>query len=105
MVGGTAMNENWRSEWSRHFDQIQWVAITILTTGAGGLLAYSLGSNEFQPSIGFLGLWISALSIYYTASFREFRKQLHDAMPDNEERQFLENRKRCFRQWPAFMLT
>jgi hypothetical protein len=102
---GEHMTENWRTEWSRHFDQIQWTATTILTAGLGGLLVYS--HSEFNPWLAFIGLWLTLLTVYYAASFREFRRELHEGLADSDERTFLLNtrRKRYLRQWPAFLLT
>lgn len=103
------MNDNWRVEWSRHFDHIQWTAITIWTAAVGGLLVYSLDhfDKNFSASIAFGGLWLSWITIYFTASFREFRRELCDGLPDGPEKAFLQNtgKKRVLKQWPVFFVT
>ncbi|MFH1671907.1 MAG: hypothetical protein ABIF87_00545 [Pseudomonadota bacterium] len=107
------MSDQWRTEWSRHYDQIQWTATTIFTGVVGVLLAYSYQQekDKFDPVIAFLGLWLTWLTIYYVASCREFRRALHDGLPDGDEKNFLQNRnqeknqKRVLWQWPSFLLT
>jgi hypothetical protein len=107
------MSDQWRTEWSRHYDQIQWTATTIFTGVVGVLLAYSYqqDKDKFDLAIAFLGLCLTWLTIYYVASCREFRRVLHDSLPDGEEKDFLQNRtkapnqKRLLWQWPAFLLT
>jgi len=107
------MSDQWRTEWSRHYDQIQWRAITIFTGVVGVLLAYSYRqeNTEFDPVVAFLGLWLTWLTIYYVASCRELRKVLHEGLCGGDERDFLlnenqeKNQKRVLWQWPAFLLT
>ena len=85
------MSNEWQSEWSRHYDQIQWTATTIFTGIIGALLAYSYQQDieKFDPLITFIGLWLTWLMIYYVASCREFRDALHRSLPEGEERNFL----------------
>lgn len=104
------MSEQWRTDWSRHYDQIQWTTTMILTAAIAVLLAYSY-SDKFEPAIAFLGLWLTWLAVYYAASCREFRRLLHAGLPDGDEKRFLQNKyadkkqKRVLRQWPAFLMT
>lgn len=60
----------------------------------GALLAYSYQqeTDKFDPLIAFLGLWLTWLTVYYVASCREFRRILHDGLPDGDEKNFLQNR-------------
>jgi uncharacterized membrane protein len=107
------MCDQWRTEWSRHYDQIQWTATTILTGVVAVLFAYSyqLENAKFDPLIAFLGLWLTWLTIYYVASCREFRRILHNGLSDGDEKNFLQNKnqaknqKRLLWQWPALLLT
>ncbi len=107
------MSDQWRTEWSRHYDQIQWTATTIFTGVVGVLLAYSYQQEnaKFDPLIAFLGLWLTWLTIYYAASCRELRKVLCEGLPDGDEKSFLlnkndkKNQRRVLWQWPAFLLT
>jgi hypothetical protein len=107
------MDDQWRTEWSRHYDQIQWTATTIFTGVIGVLFAYSYQqeSAKFDLLIAFFGLWLTWLTIYYVASCREFRRILHDGLPDGDEKTFLQNKnseknqKRVLRQGRAFLLT
>jgi len=106
----TNMCDQWRSDWSRHCDQTQWTAITIFTGMIGALLTYSYHQKgaDFDPLIAFLGLWLTWLTIYYVASFKEFRRVLHNGLPEGDEKDFLQNKlneKRIIWQWPAFLLT
>lgn len=95
------MSDNWRSEWSRHFDQVQWTSTTILTAGVGGLLAYCY--SNFNSWVAFGGLWLTLLTVYYAASFRSTRRQIHAGIT-GDEKTFL-TRKGSLRQWPVFLLT
>jgi hypothetical protein len=74
-----------------------------------GLLVYSLDHDDkkFSALIAFGGLWLSWITIYFTASFREFRRELCAGLPDGPEKSFLRNehKKRLLRQWPVFFTT
>ncbi len=107
------MTENWRSDWSRHYDQIQWTATTIFTAAISGLLAYSYSRegatafgnpSEFQPWLASIGLWLTWVTVYYAASCRELRRQFHESLPCGEEKHLL-NKSRKLRQWDVFLAT
>ncbi|MEK6279712.1 MAG: hypothetical protein AABN95_05095 [Acidobacteriota bacterium] len=70
-----------------HFDQVQWTSIAILTAGVGGLLAYCYSTFNSWLALG--GLWLTLLTVYYVASFRSTRRQIHESMPDGDEKAFL----------------
>lgn len=101
------MSDNWRSEWSRHYDQIQWIATTVFTAGIAGLLSYSYSQTTVDPWIISIGLWLTIVTVYYAVSFRNLRDNLHNGLlEESEERNFLmENRQRRLKQWPVFFLT
>ncbi len=98
---------SWQSEWSRHYDQIQWIATSIFTVAIGGLLTYSQIEKKFTPEVGFLGLWLTAMTVFYAASFREKRRILHESLPEGEERSYLLGHpsRRRLAQWNVFILT
>lgn len=98
----------WESEWSRHYDQVQWAATTILTTASSGLLAWmwTRGTNDFNWIIGLLGAWLTLLTAYYAASFRALRHTLHNRMNTDEGRFLRGHRRRSYLpQWPLFFFT
>ena len=100
------MTETWRSDWSRHYDQVQWTATTLLTAAIGGLLAFSYSQSEpsFEPWIPAIGLWLTWVAVFYAASCRELRRLLYDNVSNDEETIFLA-RPRDLRQWPVFLAT
>jgi hypothetical protein len=98
---------DWRSEWSRHYDQIQWIATTVFTTGIAALLSYSYSQTDVNLWVISIGLWLTIVTVFYAVSFRELRHTLHLSLPeDSEERDFLlKNRRRKLKQWPVFFIT
>lgn len=82
---------SWQSEWSRHFDQIQWTAISIMMTGNVGLVAFTIAGgwkaipdgSELDKSklgwdlLGVLGIALTLMTTFYAASFRRRRFDLH----------------------------
>lgn len=101
------MSDNWQSEWSRHYDQIQWIATTILTTVIAALLGYSYSQAAVNPLINLIGLGLTLITVYYALSFRELRKELHANLSKNGERAFLcnEHKSQRLRQWPVFFFA
>ena len=101
------MNDNnWRSEWSRHYDQIQWIATTLFTAGIGALLTFSYSQATPSLVITLIGVWLTIVTVVYAVSFRNTRDQLHNNLPDLDERDFLiRNRQRRLRQWSVFFVT
>jgi hypothetical protein len=47
------MSGDRRSEWSRHYDQVQWTSTTILTAANGGLLAYTYSRPAARMDMSF----------------------------------------------------
>ena len=97
----------WRNEWSRHYDQIQWTATTILTGIVGGLVAYSYTVNvgKLNRVVVYVGFALTWLSVYYAASFRELRQLLHANMENKNEEEFLSRLPHKLKQWPAFLVA
>ena len=101
-------NPDWRPEWSRHYDSVQWTSIYVFTTGVLILLAYAYsGTAGKSPMLCFLGLWFTNVTVYFTAGFREFRNVLRDGVKNPEEYDFLIDRSqaRAVRMWPVFLIT
>src|SRR5437879_11425080 len=101
------MKDNWQSEWSRHYDQIQWIATTVFTTGIAALLSYSYSQPDVNLWVTSIGLWLTMVTLFYAVSFRAQRYALHLSLPkDSKEREFLlHNRQRKLKQWPVFFIT
>lgn len=97
----------WRSEWSRHYDQIQWTVTTILTGSVSGLVAYSytVKVGDLDRFVLYLGFVLTWLTVYYAASFRELRRLLHTKIQDKEEKDFLLDPPHKLKQWPVFLLA
>jgi len=100
------MNDEDRQTWSRHYDVLQWAVITIVSAGVGTLVAASFNAStkdQLWPEIA--GLALTILGVSYVASFRIFRKQLHQAIADPDLRAFLNNPggTRCIKQWVLFV--
>ncbi len=95
-----------REEWSRHYDSVHWTQITVFTGVVAILVGYSIG-KDFSPWLSFLGLWMTNLTLYLTASFREYRRELALGIQDEEALRFLTNQAgvRGLPMWPAFVLT
>jgi hypothetical protein len=121
--------------WSRHYDSMQWTAITVYTAGVFLLLAYAYSSNQIilifgypfsdssstviQPTISpwllAAGLWITNLTILVVSSFRRFRNNQHRKITKNHLRRFLMRAKSSidgektegiiYHQWLAFSAT
>lgn len=102
---------SWKTEWSRHYDQIQWTATTILTGIVGALLAYAYSIPQIDPFMVWIGCALTWLTVYYAASFRQLRSALHSvrnpASPGEsevgEELVFLSRLPHRLKQWPAFI--
>lgn len=101
------INHQWRTDWSRHYDKVQWTGTSILTAAVSILLVYSNTQGKFDPWLAFVGLWLTWLTVYYAASFRKFRRELLEGLPDCPEKSFLKNdpRRRVLAQWPLFLAT
>ena len=66
------------SEWSQHFDFMQWLEITIFTTGVFLLLGTAYTNIKIvSPWFVFIGLWFTNIALHFTAGFRVFRNKLH----------------------------
>ncbi len=102
------MNDTeWREEWSRHYDSVQWTSIYVFTTAVTLLLGYAytnpgITKNPWYYSVG---LGFTNLTVYNTASFRELRILLHNDITNPNKREFLTNnrRDRGFYTWPSFL--
>src|SRR6267142_6148647 len=103
------MDDTDRVKWSQHYDSVQWTSIAVFTAGVGALLGYALTrpAGEFNIWLGLLGLWVTNLTVYFTAGFRVFRRDLHLAILDRDLAAFITNRegRRRFAMWPAYLLT
>ncbi len=80
-------------EWSRHYDQLQWVVITIFSAGVGALLAASFddkNAEELWPESA--GLLLTVMGVYYVATFRFFRSRLHhELLQEGKLKDFLQD--------------
>jgi hypothetical protein len=102
------------AEWSRHYDTLTWVVITIFSAAVGGLLAFSFersgGETTSMPDRGPLpeiaGLALTLLGVYYVAGFRRARARIHGQL-DGDLKDFLagRDRPRVPRQWTMFNLA
>jgi hypothetical protein len=101
------MDDQMRQDWSRHYDTIQWHVITIFTAGVGALFAASFADEKGRLWPEIAGVALSVLGIFYVASFRSFRSNLHAEITNCELRDFLSNlgRYKLLRQWHAFVLS
>jgi hypothetical protein len=91
------MNEDQLHEWSRHYDNIQWVVTGVLSAAVGGLLVTVYAS--FLRELCILGLVICVIAVFFSASFRALRRRIHLALPESH-RPFLRSRP-LLRQWPV----
>ena len=98
---------SWRRDWSRHYDQIQWTATTILTGVIGALVtySYSVRVGDLDRFVAYVGLALTWLSVYYAASFRELRHLLHENTENKDEKEFLTRLPHALKQWPAFLVA
>ena len=82
---------------------LQWAVVTIVSAGAGALVATSFGTKNIWPDIS--GLALTVLGLSYVASFRNFRAHLHRQMEDEQLRTFLANpgHTKYFNQWHLFV--
>lgn len=91
------MNDDQLHEWSRHYDNIQWVVTGVLSAALGGLLVTIYSSFSFELSI--LGLAICVIAVFFSSSFRSLRRQVHLALPASHLPFLLS--KPLLRQWPV----
>ena len=68
-------------EWARHYDILFWTYTTLMTTVIGGLLIYNV--RNFNLWLSILGMFVTIVSVYFAASFRELR-HLATGKFDNE---------------------
>jgi len=82
-------------EWARHYDILFWTYTTLMTTVIGGLLIYNV--RNFNLWLSILGMFVTIVSVYFAASFRELR-HLATGKFDNELQQLFKKR-RLAHQW------
>jgi len=80
----------------------------------GALLAYSFSesatasttSTDKGPFPEICGLALTAIGVFYVASFRRFRNRIHHKLPDGELKEFLANpgANRVLHQWNVFVV-
>ena len=96
-----------RLEWSRHYDTLVWHVITMSTAGIGTLLGISFSDRtpKWWPELGGLGLMV--LGVFYVASFRSFRANLHSGLKDAKLLSFVKNPspKKYLGQWEIFVFS
>ncbi len=99
------LNDAMCKELSLHYDSLQWSVITISTAGVGALLGISFDQAKKWP--GFCGLALSVLGVFYVASFRSFRKNIHDEIKNPVLSAMLRNPNplRFLHQWEVFVLS
>ena len=104
------MNDPQREDWSRHYDAIHWNAMTFFATGAAALLGYVLGKPATEPVdlwIGLFGLWTTNMTVYFTAGYREFRRELLLGISNEATARFLTDaaKSRRFGMWRVYVAT
>lgn len=108
-VAMNKMDDAMRQEWTRHYDIIQWQVITIFTAGVGGLFVYAFNDDKHQLWPEFIGMLLTVLGVFYVASFRRFRFNLHNNINNLELNTFLKDpdydRSKYLHQWNAFWLS
>ncbi len=100
------MNDQERQEWSRHFDTLQWVVISIVSTGVGTLIAASFRFNDtVWPE--WTGMALTILGVLYVKSFRIFRARLHQDIEDQQLKNTLSNLhgNSWIKQWFLFVIS
>jgi hypothetical protein len=104
---GETMEDSEWVKWNQHYDLVQWNAITVFTGVVALLLGYAYTTINLSAFYFLVGWWFTNFLVYYTASFREFRRDLLLRMTDRELCHFLTNmsRRRILRQWPMFLFT
>lgn len=102
------VDDSQREEWSRHYDTIHWNVISIFTPVICALAAYALS----QPSNSELGYnasratcTLAFLSVFYVASFRKRRIDLHaDIDSDFLKTMIKGNKSQWLSTWNLFVL-
>lgn len=94
--------------WSRHFDTLLWQVTTMFAAAIGGLLAYSY--SKFDQGVAIFGLLITPIPVYFAASFREVRFNIHQKLPQEvHEAIYMTarpngSRGRKLHQWEVYVL-
>jgi phosphoglycerol transferase MdoB-like AlkP superfamily enzyme len=100
---------NEAEQWSRHYDSVHWTVIYIFTAGVAALLSFA-ASSSYNWRIWFiwiLGFAFTNLTVYFTASFREFRAAILFEIADEDVAKFLTdaNGSRRLGMWLPFVLS
>ena len=103
------MTDQMRQEWSRHYDTLQWGVIAIFIAGIAALVGASFApDNKESPWPEVAGYVLIITGVFYAASFRSFRSQLHSGIKNKGLRDFLTGlgtRSRWPHQWDVFVFS
>jgi hypothetical protein len=95
------MTDSMRQEWSRHYDTLQWGVIAIFIAGIAALVGASFhADNKESPWPEIAGYILIITGVFYAASFRSFRSQLHSGIKNKGLRDFLTGLGTRSRYWP-----
>ncbi len=72
-------------EWGRHYDKLFWEVSAIFYAIIVALLGFVYsGNNSVKIEISILGMFITAITVYFASSFRELRKNFQKNYKDRE---------------------
>jgi hypothetical protein len=69
--------------WSRHYDVLLWTVTGILTGGNAGLGVYAANAESVHWIIPSMGMILTLLTVYFSASFRSARRFIYDQLPES----------------------
>ena len=101
------MNDHDRAEWSRHYDYMTWLSITIFTTILTVLLGFAYSKDGKNVYISALGILLTNITLWFTAGFRWFRRHLALQVDDPDLADLLTgiSKKRPTPMWNVFVAT
>lgn len=89
-----------------HYDSLLWQITIFLATALGGLLLYryQLGNDKSNSVISTLGMMLTLLASFFTASFRKACSRVVESLDNNDLKVLLISDK-GYRQWLPIMST
>lgn len=92
-------------EFTRHYDNLLWVVTSLLTTANAALMA--LAGERLSIQVGALGIALSILTVFFAASFRLLRRQVHDRLDEDSIGRvawLYGGAPGWIRQWPVYVV-
>ena len=93
-------NKELLSELSRHYDTTQWTVFSLWVAVIGGFFLYT--EEHFNEWYVGLGLSLTIIAMYLSASFRAVRRKVHEKM--SKDYKELHQSLTMFKQWKLILV-